>query len=129
MRLDGYMSPISLNVERITQDIREQHEQNVLHAVMQCGINVDRDELIKALSYDRDQYLKGFRDGIEFAKTWISVTDQPEPAEDGVYWCYGYWFGSGRKQCETAEYFGEWKIVNNFILTHWMPLPKAPETE
>ena len=56
---------------------------------------------------------------------WISVKEQPEPSEDGEYWCYGYWFGSGRKQFETAEYLGEWKIVNNFILTHWMPLPST----
>ena len=58
---------------------------------------------------------------------WISVKEQPEPSEDGEYWCYGYWFGSGRKHFETAEYLGEWKIVNNFILTHWMPLPEPPK--
>lgn len=73
-------------------------------------------------------------DGVHLEKyipsqQWISVKEQPEPAEDGVYWCCGYWFGSGRKQCETAEYLGEWKIVNNFILTHWMPLPEAPKEE
>lgn len=61
---------------------------------------------------------------------WISVEEQPEPPEDGEYYCYGYWFGSGRKQTETAEYLGgEWKIVNNFVLTHWMPLPPPPEKE
>ena len=59
---------------------------------------------------------------------WISVGEQPEPPEDDVYYCYGYWIGSGRKQAETAEYcFGEWKIANNFVLTHWMPLPEPPK--
>lgn len=59
---------------------------------------------------------------------WISVEEQPEPSEDDVYYCYGYWIGSGRKQAETAEYLGgEWKIVNNFVLTHWMPLPEPPK--
>ena len=59
---------------------------------------------------------------------WISVEEQPEPPEDDVYYCYGYWIGSGRKQAETAEYLcGEWKIVNNFVLTHWMPLPEPPK--
>lgn len=58
---------------------------------------------------------------------WISVEDQPEPPEDDVYYCYGYWIGSGRKQAETAEYLcGEWKIENNFVLTHWMPMPMPP---
>ena len=61
---------------------------------------------------------------------WISVDEQPEPAEDDEYWCYGYWIGSGRKQVESAEYLGgEWKIVNNFVLTHWMPMPELPEEE
>ena len=59
---------------------------------------------------------------------WISVKEQPEPPEDDVYYCYGYWLRSGRTQVETAEYLcGEWKIVNNFVLTHWMPLPEPPE--
>ena len=61
---------------------------------------------------------------------WISVEDQPEPPEDDVYWCYGYWIGSGRRHAETAEYLcGEWKIVNNFVLTHWMPLPEPPKED
>lgn len=29
---------------------------------------------------------------------------------------------SGREQEEdNVAYFGEWDIVNNFVLTHWMP--------
>lgn len=60
---------------------------------------------------------------------WISVEEQAEPGEDGEYVCCGYWFGSGRKQVETAVYSGEWDIVNNFVLTHWMPLPEPPKEE
>ena len=60
---------------------------------------------------------------------WISVEEQPNPSKDGVYLCHGYWIRSGRKQTETAEYLGEWKIANNFVLTHWMPLPEPPEEE
>lgn len=54
---------------------------------------------------------------------WISVKDQPVPAKDGYYRCKGYWIVSGREQEEdNVEYFGEWDIVNNFVLTHWMPM-------
>ena len=60
---------------------------------------------------------------------WISVNEQEEPTENGTYLCHGYWFGSRRKQTETAEFFGEWNIANNFILTHWMPLPQPPKGE
>jgi len=68
-------------------------------------------------------YEAGYRKQSE----WISVEDQEEPTENGTYLCYGYWVYSGRKQIETVRYFGEWDIVNNFVLTHWMPLPSAPE--
>ena len=52
---------------------------------------------------------------------WISVKDKPEPEEDGIYKCKGYWLDSGTPQIEDNVYFfGEWDIVNNFILTHWM---------
>lgn len=60
---------------------------------------------------------------------WISVKEQEEPTENGTYLCHGYWFGSRRKQTETEEFFGEWNIANNFILTHWMPLPQPPKGE
>ena len=60
---------------------------------------------------------------------WISVEEQEEPMSDGEYLCYGYWFTSKRKWIGVAEYLGEWKIVNNFELTHWMPLPEPPKEE
>lgn len=63
------------------------------------------------------------------AQEWISVKDQEEPTENGTYLCHGYWFGSRRKQTETADFCGEWNIANNFILTHWMPLPQPPKGE
>ena len=56
---------------------------------------------------------------------WISVEENP--TENGTYLCYGYWIGSGRYHIDTAEYFDEWDIVNNFVLTHWMPLPEPPK--
>jgi hypothetical protein len=58
---------------------------------------------------------------------WISVDE--EPTENGTYLCYGYWIGSRTYQMETADYIGEWDIVNNFVLTHWMPLPEPPKGE
>lgn len=73
----------------------------------------------------RDMAISALR---EQAK-WIPVSEQEEPTENGTYLCHGYWFGSRRKQTETAEFFGEWNIANNFILTHWMPLPEPPEEE
>ena len=127
MKMDGYMSPISLSVERIVQDFNEHTDRNVLHAVMQCGINVDRDELIKALRYDRDQYQKGFCDGYDFAQTWISVNERlPETCENVLVFTHGlsdigYYSPTGR--------FWICYVDEDARVTHWMPLPKAPKED
>ena len=60
---------------------------------------------------------------------WIPVSEQEEPTANGTYLCHGYWFGSRKKQTETAEFFGEWNIANSFILTHWMPTPEPQKEE
>lgn len=55
----GYSSPIEL----IYSGIQTRLEDSVCEAVQRVGVNVDKDELIKALQYDREQYAKGFTDG------------------------------------------------------------------
>lgn len=57
----GYISPISL----IQQQIDLELEQNILKAVSKYDIHVDREELMRALKYDRDQYYKGYEDAKE----------------------------------------------------------------
>ena len=41
-----------------------QLEEGIYNTVRSYGIDVDKDELIKALVNDRQQYVKGFKDGI-----------------------------------------------------------------
>lgn len=55
-----YESPIEI----ITKEMSLHFDDNIYRAVQEYGIEVDKDELIKALRYDRDQYDKGYRDGI-----------------------------------------------------------------
>lgn len=50
--------------ERLTGEI----ETYTVQYVNKIGIKVDRDELLKALRYDRGQYQKGFRDGMQASK-------------------------------------------------------------
>ena len=67
----GYSSPIQL----ILSDFQMKIEDDVCKAVQSVGVNVDKDEIIKALQYDRDQYAKGFTDGyaegIEMGKSIV----------------------------------------------------------
>ncbi len=59
-----YESPIDV----ITQGMQLVVENGIYKAVENYGIHVDKDELLKALRYDRNQYNKGFADGYsEFA--------------------------------------------------------------
>lgn len=54
-----YKSPIEI----ITGKMVTRIDDEIYSAVQNVGINVDREELIKALAYDRGQYEKGYKDG------------------------------------------------------------------
>ena len=54
-----YNSPI----EFIYDSLKMEMDDHVVKAVQECHIYVDKEELIKALRYDRGQYEKGFSDG------------------------------------------------------------------
>ena len=54
----SYISPVDL----IVSEMNLRMEGEIFKAVQNVGVNVDRDELIKALQYDRDQYQKGYAD-------------------------------------------------------------------
>ena len=60
-----YESPIELVVSQFQTEIIKQQENQVIKAVQSVGVNVDKAELLRALSYDRDQYEKGYADGYE----------------------------------------------------------------
>lgn len=89
-----YNSPI----EMILGEMQMQQEGEVLKAVQRVGVNVDKEELLKALQYDRGQYVKGYNDGIkEFAEELMFNLDE----EIGAYanaghglnvyeWLYNY---------------------------------------
>lgn len=67
-----YESPISEMVDDICLKMQDFHDAKVVEAVQNVGINVNKDELISALSYDRKQYDKGYADGIATKKILIT---------------------------------------------------------
>ena len=54
-----YESPIKI----IAGQIKTNYEDAIYRAVQNVGINIDREELLKALEYDRGQYEKGWEEG------------------------------------------------------------------
>lgn len=63
-----YMPPIDITYS----EMKEQVEDGIVRAVQSYGVKVDKEELIRALQYDRGQYEKGFHDGevSRKSKTW-----------------------------------------------------------
>lgn len=51
-------------IEQVCSDIQTQYENDMVNVVQSYGFNVDKEELEKALAYDRGQYEKGFADGV-----------------------------------------------------------------
>ena len=62
----NWESPITKIYGDIHNEIIRQDEENCMYAIEQViGYKVDKEELIKALQYDREQYDKGYRDGVK----------------------------------------------------------------
>lgn len=57
--LYNYQSPI----EMIATEMQTKYEDDCVSVCQSYGFNVDKEELKKALEYDRDQYNKGYEAG------------------------------------------------------------------
>lgn len=60
----SYESPIKLTntMESIVKRVREEGDKKIYECIANYGIDVNKEELEKALQYDRDQYVKGYAD-------------------------------------------------------------------
>lgn len=62
-----YESPITTMITEVQDNIAKQFAEQtgnmVYEEIRQVGIHVDKDEMLKALKYDRNQYSKGYADG------------------------------------------------------------------
>lgn len=54
----SYKSPIEI----IQTQMQTHVEDTIYQSVMKVGVTVDKDELLKALTYDRQQYQNGYAD-------------------------------------------------------------------
>lgn len=60
-----YKSPIQIYTDNHIESIKSEFDEQCMKAIVKVGVDVDKDELIKALKYDRNQYQKGYQDCID----------------------------------------------------------------
>lgn len=82
-----YESPVTVQMRMIAQQIEEQRENQItLKISEQMGVNIDKDELTRALAYDRDQYRRGYEAGwrarSKDVPQWIPIRTRPMTEEE-----------------------------------------------
>ena len=138
-----YNSPIktSLTYRELVKEVNKDTDEQIYKAVVACGVDVDRDELLRALAYDRGQYDEGFAAGYRAATPrWIPVEERlpeegsfvlgaqydriaPEDGYEVEYFLYG------SKNVYNGSLWYSWSDNGgeDMVVTHWMPLPEPPK--
>lgn len=57
-----YKSPINVVFSDLVSDSVKKTDEYIVACVQQVGVYIDKDDLIKALRFDREQYEKGWND-------------------------------------------------------------------
>lgn len=110
----SYVSPIKIGyaeepeegwTDKIGRYMAGEVDNLVLQSCVKVGCHVDKDELEKALRYDRDQYVKGYEDGKrDAAPRWHRVEEPPK--EYGTY--IVCWKDGEKFWWEKADWDEDW---------------------
>ena len=95
-----YESPIMVTVQEMSTMCNEVIDDHVLQVVKKIGVVVDKEELIKAIQYDRGQYEKGYADGKADGCRF-------KEALEAIVWYDGHyaWLKKLRDELEACEGF------------------------
>ena len=141
-----YESPVTLQIRKIAEQIEEQRENQITATISeQMGVNIDKNELKRALAYDRDQYRRGYEDGwrarSENMPQWIPASEKlPEDMQRVLIWFEYYRHGDFNCMYQTygLGYVcdAEWSPFINgrtgwqdYRVIAWMPLPDPYKEE
>lgn len=136
-----YNSPITIiesTIDSLSKTIIKQKDDAIFAEIQSSfGVDVDKEELLRALHYDRQQYDKGYADGKRDAQKWIPVTERlPEDEELVLIHCKNGAMFVGYCGKQYCDYERRWriktalnstKLLNLGRVTHWMPLPEPPK--
>lgn len=130
-----YQSPITVKFYGSLSNEMIKFSEDTAHAEINAtiGYNINKEELIKALTYDRHQYEKGYQDGkaeVKLETGWISVNDRLPPKEDSDY-SVNVIITDGK--CTSIGYYsyrtGSWVQCYCGVpssISHWLPIPNLP---
>lgn len=99
--MDRWKSPIDLQMfeESFATKILEDQTGCVVKTCVKMGVNVDKEELLKALAYDRHQYEKGYADG-----RWARDSEIVRCRDCKWYKTNYSWNGKEHKVCVIEPY-------------------------
>ena len=118
-----YKSPIDI----IYGQMEMQMEGTIMRAVQKVDVNVDKEELIRALQYDRGQYYKGYQDAMANQR-WIPVTERlPEQGDVVLIYTKHEDIQVFQWDDNYGGWVGDRYNYSKRMVTHWMPLPDPPK--
>jgi len=81
-----YKSPIEL-VNSFTPMTAQRYDDAIMTEILtKVDVIVDKEELMRALQYDRNQYMKGYQDGLSYAEHKpVEANWEPTGYEEEVY--------------------------------------------
>ena len=88
-----YESPIKLITDRVMKDFVKEQDAYILQEVVRLGVDIDKEELMRALKYDREQYEAGYADGKRDAVV-----------HGRWYWHEGGWWQCSECACSPADW-------------------------
>lgn len=130
----SYESPIKVTYQQITDELTHKFDEAVINACFKVNIDVDRERLLRALRYDRGQYLIGLEDGKKIRRNdWVPVSERlPEEMQWVLCYCRGNQCMILKRHLDTW-YEDRHDLLNpnglcnaymmHFVLA-WMPLPE-----
>lgn len=121
-------------IKVIQEDLEAKMENEIVAAVQKCGIYVDKEELIKALNYDRKSYEKGYVDGYEAAQavpSWIPIeVDKPDEGVRVLIQLDNGWMVTAYYEDNQWYPVPDWgEDMHNEWVEAWMPLPEGYKGE
>ena len=137
---EGYESPITGYIGQFSHQIIEQRDNEIVARIgEQIEMDVDKNELIRALNYDRNQFNEGYRKGYRDAKEkyeeadrWISVKDKlPEKNDFVLVYDGSDMFVAWYENEGMSEGWHSYDVTYDGFppIIAWRPLPKPYESE